>query len=115
MTKCKWNQTLSPRLLSSLVDGVWGFSEVSGFPFGGIRIAYLIKKCGREIQMSMILLSKALRFVKDKSGASAAEYALILAIVGAAIAAAAILLGETIAEALNAASDCISSNGTDCN
>ena len=45
------------------------------------------------------------------SGASAAEYALILAIVGTAIAAASILLGNTIANAMNTASTCISTQG----
>ena len=35
-------------------------------------------------------------FVNDDSGASAAEYALILAVVGAGIAGAALLLGEAI-------------------
>ena len=53
-------------------------------------------------------------FLRDDSGASAAEYALILAIVGAAIALAAITLGNTIGNALNEASTCISSNGTTC-
>jgi pilus assembly protein Flp/PilA len=50
----------------------------------------------------------------DESGASAAEYALILAIVGTAIAAAAILLGDTIANAMNDASECIASDGVTC-
>ena len=50
----------------------------------------------------------------DTSGASAAEYALILAIIGAAIAFAAIFLGGEIATAVNDAGTCISSNGTDC-
>ena len=53
--------------------------------------------------------------LRDESGASAAEYALILAIVGTAIAAAAILLGDTIANALDDASECISSDGQTCN
>jgi pilus assembly protein Flp/PilA len=53
--------------------------------------------------------------LKDQSGASAAEYALILAIVGTAIAAAAILLGNTIATAMNDASTCISTSGVTCN
>lgn len=53
--------------------------------------------------------------LRDESGASAAEYALILAIVGTAIAAAAILLGNTISNALNDASTCISSDGATCN
>jgi pilus assembly protein Flp/PilA len=55
------------------------------------------------------------RMVKDESGASAAEYALILAIVGTAIAASAIFLGDTIANAMNDASTCISSDGLTCN
>lgn len=37
----------------------------------------------------------------DDSGASAAEYALILAIVGAGIAAAALLLGDAITAAMS--------------
>ena len=36
-----------------------------------------------------------------KSGATAAEYALILAIVGSALAVAAIFLGNTIANSMN--------------
>ena len=54
------------------------------------------------------------RMLKDDSGASAAEYALILAIVGSAIALAAITLGSTIANAMNSASTCISSKGKTC-
>ena len=54
------------------------------------------------------------RMLKDDSGASAAEYALILAIVGSAIALAAITLGSTIANAMNSASTCISSKGANC-
>ena len=46
-------------------------------------------------------MKKFLKLLKDVSGASAAEYALILAIVGAAIAVAALGLGETIANAMN--------------
>lgn len=42
-------------------------------------------------------------FVADESGASAAEYALILAVVGAAIATAALALGGEIADAINGA------------
>lgn len=43
------------------------------------------------------------RFSRDESGASAAEYALILAIVGAGIAAAALALGTSVSSALNRA------------
>jgi pilus assembly protein Flp/PilA len=56
-------------------------------------------------------MSKVLAFLNEQDGASAAEYALILAIVGAAIAAAAIFLGSTIATAINSAASCISSHG----
>jgi len=42
-------------------------------------------------------------FVRDESGASAAEYALILAIVGAGIAVAAGALGTAISTAINSA------------
>ena len=47
--------------------------------------------------------------LKDQSGASAAEYALILAIVGSALAVAAIGLGNTISNALNSAGSRIQS------
>ena len=43
----------------------------------------------------------------DTSGASAAEYALILAIVGTGIAVAAFTLGKSISNAMNKASNCI--------
>lgn len=50
-------------------------------------------------------------FLRDESGASAAEYALILAIVGAAIVGGSIALGTAIGGELNATADCI--DGTD--
>lgn len=40
-------------------------------------------------------------FWSDESGASAAEYALILAIIGTGIAIAAIFLGTTISNSMN--------------
>ena len=52
-----------------------------------------------------------INLLKDDSGASAAEYALILAIVGTAIATAAITLGGTIANAMTDASNCIKNKG----
>ena len=55
-----------------------------------------------------------INMLRDDSGASAAEYALILAIVGAAIATAAIALGGTISNAMNDAGTCISSKGASC-
>ena len=57
-------------------------------------------------------MNKFVRFFKDESGASAAEYALILAIVGAAIALAAVLLGDAIANSMNTARSCIESPPT---
>ena len=52
------------------------------------------------------------RMMKDESGASAAEYALILAIIGTGIALAAIYLGGTIRNAMNSAGSCIAAPGT---
>lgn len=49
-------------------------------------------------------------FVRDESGASAAEYALILAIVGTGIAVAAGLLGDAIEAAITDATTAINSN-----
>lgn len=48
-------------------------------------------------------------FAADESGASAAEYALILAIVGSGIAIAAFTLGGAISGAMSSASNCITS------
>jgi pilus assembly protein Flp/PilA len=53
-----------------------------------------------------------LNMLRDESGASAAEYALILAIIGAAIALASITLGGAISNAMNDASNCINDSGT---
>ena len=51
-----------------------------------------------------------LNLLRDETGASAAEYALILAIVGSALALAAIGLGNTISGSMNAQASRI----TDC-
>jgi pilus assembly protein Flp/PilA len=45
--------------------------------------------------------------IKDESGASAAEYALILAIIGAGIAVAAYNLGTAISTAMSKSGSCI--------
>jgi pilus assembly protein Flp/PilA len=55
-----------------------------------------------------------LKLWKDDSGASAAEYALILAIVGTLIAAAAITLGNAIAGAMDNAAACINTAPSGC-
>ena len=41
------------------------------------------------------------KMIRDESGASAAEYALILAIVGSSLAVAALFLGNTISNSMN--------------
>ena len=56
-----------------------------------------------------VSMSKFIAFFRDESGASAAEYALILAIVGTGIAVAALFLGGTIGNAINDAGKCINS------
>ena len=53
-------------------------------------------------------MSKFTAFLRDESGASAAEYALILAVVGAAIATAAALLAGNISNAINKAANTVS-------
>jgi pilus assembly protein Flp/PilA len=52
-------------------------------------------------------MKSMLSLIKDESGASAAEYALILAIVGAGIAVAVFTLGGAIGNAMNNATNCI--------
>jgi pilus assembly protein Flp/PilA len=48
-----------------------------------------------------------IKMLRDESGASAAEYALILAIVGSAIAFAAVALGSSIASSMTKSKNCI--------
>jgi pilus assembly protein Flp/PilA len=47
------------------------------------------------------------KIIRNESGASAAEYALILAIIGSVIAVAALGLGNAIGNRMNKASSCI--------
>ena len=49
-----------------------------------------------------------IKMLRDESGASAAEYALLLAIIGGLLALAAITLGNTISTSMGKASTCIS-------
>ncbi len=53
-------------------------------------------------------------FLNDESGASAAEYALILAIVGAGIAGAALFLGNAISESMTDACKAIDADDSSC-
>ena len=48
-----------------------------------------------------------INMLRDKRGASAAEYALILAIIGAVIAIAALTLSQAIGNAMNNTAECI--------
>ena len=50
-----------------------------------------------------------IQMLKDESGASAAEYALILAIIGSVIAIAAIGLAKAVGSAMDNAASCIGS------
>lgn len=59
-------------------------------------------------------MTMLIKMLKDQSGASAAEYALILAIVGSAVALAAFTLGQAIGNAINRTDACISSKGNAC-
>jgi pilus assembly protein Flp/PilA len=53
--------------------------------------------------------------LKDDSGASAAEYALILAVIGSVIAIAALFLSQAIGGAMNETAVCINApNSTNC-
>ncbi len=54
------------------------------------------------------------RFWTDETGAAAAEYVIILAIIGSALAFAIILLADAIATAINDTATCINSNGASC-
>ena len=53
------------------------------------------------------------RFWREESGAAAAEYALLLAIIAAGLAVAAGTLGTSISDAMNNAASCID-EGPDC-
>lgn len=48
-----------------------------------------------------------IKMLKDDSGASAAEYALILAVIGSVIAIAALFLAGSIGDAMNGTATCI--------
>lgn len=50
--------------------------------------------------------------LRDRSGATAVEYAIILAIIGGVIAIAAFLLGSSIAGSMNDATTCVKSATT---
>ena len=57
-------------------------------------------------------MTKFFNMLRDDSGASAAEYALILALVGTGIAVAAFNLGGAITNTINSSTNCIDGIGT---
>ena len=59
-------------------------------------------------------MNSLVKMLIDETGATAAEYALILGIVGTAIAAGAILLGNAIGNAVNGAAACIANTSGGC-
>jgi pilus assembly protein Flp/PilA len=61
------------------------------------------------------MINQMKNLISDDSGASAAEYAMILAIVGTGIAAAAFALGGAISDAMTKAKNCVSATkSADC-
>jgi pilus assembly protein Flp/PilA len=61
-----------------------------------------------------VLVADLFRMLKDDSGASAAEYAMILAVLGGGVAIAAVALGASISAAAASSSTCISTKGQTC-
>ncbi len=79
-----------------------------GFP---ISLFYDIGTQGLCMRKTVSFLN---RFWSDESGASAAEYVIILAILGSALAFSAFLLGGAISTAINDTATCVNSNGAAC-
>lgn len=52
-------------------------------------------------------MATLVKLLRDQTGATAAEYAIILAIVGAAIALASIALGRAISNGVDRSANCI--------
>ena len=75
-------------------------------------ILRLVNFMGRQGMSSFV--HHLFSFFRDEGGASAAEYALILAIVTTGIAGATIFLGQTISNAISDAATCISTEGISC-
>ena len=59
-------------------------------------------------------MNSIVRLTRDCTGASAAEYALVLAIVGSALAVAALTLGSTIANSMNYTGETVRTCGGAC-
>lgn len=59
-------------------------------------------------------MTELLAFLSSEEGASAAEYALIIAIVGGGIIFAAMSLGSSVGGALNDTAECMTTAGASC-
>ena len=57
-------------------------------------------------------MGKHRHFRKDQSGAAAAEYALVLAILGAALTFGALALGTAVTDSLDQPADCVAGTVT---
>ena len=57
-------------------------------------------------------MQKLISFLSDESGASAAEYALILAIIGAGVGVAVFSLGSAITGKVQTATNCLKATAT---
>ena len=57
-------------------------------------------------------MTRRRHFRKNQSGAAAAEYALVLAILGAALTFGALALGTAVTDSLEAPSDCVAGTAT---
>ena len=55
------------------------------------------------------------RFWNDESGASSAEYAVILAVIGSAVALSVFVLSGAIATGINNSATCLNTMGDTCN
>ena len=67
------------------------------------------------MQMRGREMSTFIKMLKNDSGASAAEYALILAIIGSVIAIAALGLGGAVSNGMNRAAKCVNNPTTTAN
>jgi len=78
-----------------------------------IHISAMAGRCPSNVKPTKacsrigVIMSKIISFLRDESGASAAEYALILAIVGIGIVVAAGSLRDAIGGAMNRAANTI--------
>ena len=60
-------------------------------------------------------MQRFIAFLRDENGASAGEYALILAIIGAAVAASSVILAGNMRTGIETMGTCVkNSNGTGC-